>query len=536
VFTQWHNLPQGALWLYAETLASTAADIDLFVGRDDDGNGFPAEDEELCTSTTPADLERCDLFDLPPGNYWVVVQNWTGTNPAGDEATLLSAGIGPATASTLAASGPGIVGGGQAFTLRLSWDNLAAVPGDEWLGAVGIGTSRASPNNIGVIPVRFQRTGVAAAATFPLHAGADHYLALAAGGAHDRLFIDLPASADSLTVTAEGLDPAHNDLLSLELKRLDFSAALANPPFAASPAGAAVVATDSGGGGAGPTVTVSGGALPAGRWYAVLSNGNAVPAGVKVRAEVVWDGTGVAIHRGLWAPSSRPELRQGYEYNWGGADRALLWYTYDEDGQPAWYIAGSPSTAGDVWTSPLYRVTNDGLNQQLAPVGTVSVTNLAENDALFSFTLFGLSGTERMQPLSPLTCPQVNGSPASYTGLWYRGVDGLGGASVLVNSSTQAQIHYLFDAAGVPRWLVAQDPSGTGSPTVPDLPMLQFSGYCAVCTASDVSFEVMGTLQRTFSSQTTGNWTLDYLFEPPLSGSVERTEPIVKLTDTLECQ
>ncbi len=141
-----------------------------------------------------------------------------------------------------------------------------------------------------------------------------------------------------------------------------------------------------------------------------------------------------------------------------------------------------------------------------------------------------------MQPLSPLTCPQVNGSPASYTGLWYRGVDGLGGASVLVNSSTQAQIHYLFDAAGVPRWLVAQDPSGTGSPTVPDLPMLQFSGYCAVCAASDVSFEVMGTLQRTFSSQTTGNWTLDYLFEPPLSGSVERTEPIVKLTDTLECQ
>jgi hypothetical protein len=521
--------------LYAETLASTATDLDLFVGRDDDGNGFPAESEELCTSTTPADLERCNLFDLPPGNYWVVVQNWTGTNPDGDEATLLSAGIGPSTAATLAASGPGIVGAGQPFSLRLSWDNLGAVPGEEWLGAVGIGTSRDSPNNVGVIPVRFSRSGVSAA-TYPLFAGTDHQLALAAGGAHDRLFIDLPASAAGLTVTAEGLDPQHNDGLTLELKRLAFSAALADPPFAASPAGAPVVATDSGGGGVGPSVTVSGGALQPGRWYAVLSNGNAVPAGVNVRAEVSFDGTPVAIHRGLWEPSSRPGLGQGYEYNWGGTDRALIWYTYDEEGQPAWYIAGSPAAPADLWTSPLYRVTNDGESQQLAAVGTVSVTNLAENDALFSFTLFGLSGTERMQPLSPLTCPQVNGGPASYTGLWYRGVDGLGGASVVVNASTQAQIHYLFDAAGLPRWLIAQETSGTGAPTAPDLPMLQFHGFCAVCAESDVAFEIMGTLQRSFSSESAGNWTLDYLFEPPLSGSVERTDQIVKLTDTLDCQ
>jgi hypothetical protein len=101
------------------------------------------------------------------------------------------------------------------------------------------------------------------------------------GGAHDRLFIDLPASADSLTVTAAGLDAQHNDQLTLALKRLDFGAALADPPFAASPAGAAVVATDSGGGGAGPSVTVSGSALQAGRWYAVLSNGNDVPVGAR---------------------------------------------------------------------------------------------------------------------------------------------------------------------------------------------------------------------------------------------------------------
>jgi subtilisin family serine protease len=535
VFTKWHNMPQGALWLYAETLASTAEDLDLFVGRDDNGNGLADEAEELCSSTTPEDLERCDLFDLPPGNYWIVVQNWTGSEPAGDEATLRSVAVGPSAGNNLAVSGPGIVAGGANFSLRLSWDNVGALPGQEWLGAVGIGTSRDHPNNIGVIPVRFTRSGISQPATFPLFDGMDHRLAVAAGATHDRLFIDVPPGSTTLTVSASALAGAHNDNLSLELRRLDFAAALADPPFAVAPAGAPVVASDTGGGGAGPELIVSGAALQPGRWYAVLHNGNADPSNVKIRAEVAAAAASVPIQRGLWEPSSRPKIGHGYDYTWGGTERALIWYTYDEAGQPAWYIAGSPAAPSDVWASPLYRVSNDGMEQQLARVGHISVTNLAEDDALFSFTLFGHSGTERMQPLSSTSCLQVNGAPASYTGLWYRGVDGLGGASVFVSSVTQAQIHYLFDAAGQPRWLFAQDPSGTGAPDEPELPMLQFKGFCAVCAESDVSYQIMGTLQRTFNSETSGSWTLDYLFEPPLSGSVERTDQVIKLTDRLDC-
>jgi len=539
VFTQWHELPQGGLWLYAETLPSTAQDIDLFVGRDDNGNGLAEEFEELCTSTTPTDVERCDLFDQPPGDYWIVVQNWTASNDGftgsgSDEVTLLSAGIGPGTGNNLVATGPGIVPAGGAFTVQLSWDDLPAVTGDEWLGAVGIGTSRDNPNNVGVIPVYFNRNGIAKA-TFPLFDGVERRLALAAGAAHDRLFIDVPASADGLTVSAAGLDPVHSGALTLQLKRLSFNAGLADPPFAAAPGAAAVVASATGNGTTGPAVSVSGGQLQQGRWYAVLTNGNAFPAGVTVRADVTFGPSGVAIHRGLWEPSSRPGLGQGYEYNWGESDRALIWYTYDEPGQPAWYIAGAPATDHDAWTAPLYRATNDGMSQQLTRVGTVSVTNIAGNDALFSFSLFGEGGTERMQPLSALTCPQVNGSAASYTGLWYRGTDGLGGASVVMNANTQAQIHYLYDALGFPRWLVAQDPDG-GGPNAAEIPMLQFQGYCAVCAETGVSYETMGTLQRSFSSQTAGSWTLDYLFEPPLTGDVDRTDPIVKLTGTLPCQ
>jgi subtilisin family serine protease len=534
VFTKWHLLPQGGLWLHAETLISTAEDLDLYVGVDLNGNGSAEESEELCSSTSPDDIEQCDLYNLQPGNYWILVQNWTGTEPDGDEVTLLSAAVTADPDATLAASGPGIVQEGAAFDLRLSWENVAAVPGETWFGAVGVGTQRESPNNIGVIPVRFVRDGVSAPTTFPLFDGREHRLALEPGGSHDLLFIDIPPGASSLTVGADGASAEQSDSLTLELRRLDFDQGLINPPFATAPDAAESIIAGSGGGGNGPTLAVTGGALQAGRYYAVLGNEGAAAASVRIRVDVGFAGAALPVHRGLWEPNSRPGLGQGFDYNWGGTDRALIWYTYDEQGQATWYIAGSPSVQGNIWVSDLYRVTNDGAEQQLARVGHVAVTILGEDDALFTFTLFGESGTDRMQPLSALTCPNIEGSPRSYTGIWFRGSDGLGGASVIVNSATQAQIHYLFDALGVPRWLFAQDLEQP-APTNPTLPFLQFSGYCAVCSATSVSKGEAGVLSRTFNSQTNGSWTLDYQLQPPLTGAVERTEAIVKLTGTLDC-
>jgi subtilisin family serine protease len=535
VLTKWHALPQGGLWLHAETLASTAEDLDLYVGRDENGNGVAEAFEELCASISPGDVENCELLDPPPGDYWIIVQNWTAGPTGEDEATLVSAAIAPGPGNNLAASGPGIVGAGDEFGLRLSWDNLSALPGEEWLGAIGIGSSRESPNDTGVFPVRFLRTGIAEPSTFPLQESGSHQLALAAGGTHDRMFIDVPPGAGRLTVAASAVDSAQNNSLTLELRRLDFADALAPPPFAAPPDSAPVAASATGSGGIGPTVAVGGPALQPGRWYAVLISSDDAEAAIEIIADLDFTGDPLPVHRGLWEPSSRPGLGQGYDYNWGGTDRALIWYTYDEDGQPAWYIAGAPEPPHNIWTSLLYRVTNDGERQQLAPVGYVSVTTLAEDDSLFTYTLFGQSGTERMQPLSPQTCPIIGDVEQSYTGIWYRGIDGIGGASVLVSALTQAQIHYLFDGFGVPRWLFAQDLENP-EPTNEELPMLQFSGYCAVCAEASVSFRTVGLLERTFADEETGSWTLDYVLQPPLSGSVQRTEQIIKLTDTLECR
>ena len=273
-----------------------------------------------------------------------------------------------------------------------------------------------------------------------------------------------------------------------------------------------------------------------GRWYAVLSNDGSDPAAIDIIAEAIPGQAPVAPRPGLWEPASRLFLRQGFDFNVGGGSSpvgTLIWYTYDEDGQPAWYFSAAPMTDSNIWSADLLRVTNDGATQQLAPVGHVTVTILAEDDVLFSTTLFGESATDRMIPISPGTCPQVGGSPASYTGIWYRGVDGLGGASVEVNANNQAQVHFLFVDNGDPRWLL-----GAAEASSETMGLLQFSGYCSVCAGSpaDVESTSVGLLERTFDSNTTGSWTLDYVFEPPLGGSVTRTDSIIKLTNDVQCQ
>jgi hypothetical protein len=232
----------------------------------------------------------------------------------------------------------------------------------------------------------------------------------------------------------------------------------------------------------------------------------------------------------LWQPKNR-DIRQGLEYNGSTVDRAIIWYTYRNDGSPTWYLASGAKQSGNTWSSDLLRFTNDGATQQGTVVGEVIMTVVDPESLIFSYTLFGESGSELMRRTdSSGLCPQQNGTPRSYNGLWYRGVSGLGGASVLVNSVAQAQIHYLYDDDGEPAWLYAD-----GGNTAEQLPILQWKGFCPLCTGTYSNQEV-GVLTRHFDSESNGDWTLDYLMASPLAGNVQRTDDVVKLTAPIVCQ
>ena len=120
-------------------------------------------------------------------------------------------------------------------------------------------------------------------------------------------------------VAAAGADASQSDALTLELVRRDFDQAFSEPPFAAAAGEGPVLGSASGAGGNGPIVAVAGGVDP-GRWYAVVRNGSGEPVSVSLRADVSFQGEVIEIHRGLWFPPSRSG--QGFDYNWGGTDRA----------------------------------------------------------------------------------------------------------------------------------------------------------------------------------------------------------------------
>lgn len=532
VFTVWHNLPQGGLWLHAETLASTATDLDLFVGRDDNGDGFASEDEQLCKSISPTDLEKCDLLNLPAGNYWVVVQNWEGTKAGGDEVTLISAAVDSSDHSNLVASGPGIIGEGVPFKVRTSWSDIGTPAGEQWYGAVGIGTHRESPNNLGVIPVKFNRNVVGATQTLPLMNGSSHKVALAGSGLHDRMFIDIPPGVTSMNVAAQGASSAQSNALKIELFRQDFSVALSSPPFAQLPAGLSSIAVAAGSGGNGPGITIND-SVTAGRYFVKLSNTSGTPVSATVTATATSAPSTLNPHRGLW--DADRNISQGAEWNASGSFNFSVWYTYDDLGQPTWYIAAGAAVTGNIWTADLLRVTNDGGEQQEKIVGKLSITFLADNQLIYSYTVLGQSGFDTMHPNGPNTCPNISGGPKSYTGHWYRGVAGLGGSTVLVYNSAQAQVHYLYDNKGEPRWVIAADDNNQ-SATAQVIPMLQFKGFCAVCNPTAVSWDTIGTVSRTFTSQTAGKWTLKFNLDSPLAQNINRTDNIEKLSDTLSCE
>ena len=108
-------------------------------------------------------------------------------------------------------------------------------------------------------------------------------------------------------------------------------------------------------------------------------------------------------------------------------------------------------------------------------------------------------------------------------------MEGLGGASVLFTSAVHAQIHYMFDVSGNPVWLQAVGSEGD------NLTMSQFEGFCPTCATSPITDDDVGVLTHNFLSESGGNWTLNYMLIPPLSGDINRIDEIIKLSEIRAC-
>ncbi len=143
------NLANNSAILLAVVENSTAPDLDLFIGRDDNEDSLPSLDELLCTSLSADADEACAVIDAEAGDYWVLVQSYTASAVgANDSFDLQTVFVGAQTAANLTVSGPQTSPQFTPYDLRLSW-NDSMTPGDLFVGQFSLGTDSGNPGNLG---------------------------------------------------------------------------------------------------------------------------------------------------------------------------------------------------------------------------------------------------------------------------------------------------------------------------------------------------------------------------------------------------
>jgi subtilisin family serine protease len=149
------DVPAGSRFLATEIASTSALDLDLFVGRDANGDGEAAEGEELCRSASDTAMESCRLSNLEGGTYWIVVQNWLGFGL--DDVKLVTAVIPGQSAGNLTVTGPRSVPANTPFDVTVTWREPALDAGETWFGLVELGSDKKHPNNAKALFVKIER-------------------------------------------------------------------------------------------------------------------------------------------------------------------------------------------------------------------------------------------------------------------------------------------------------------------------------------------------------------------------------------------
>ncbi|MDT8410049.1 MAG: S8 family serine peptidase [Wenzhouxiangellaceae bacterium] len=534
--TELFEVDQGSILLFAQTFASSSQDVDLFVGRDDNGNGQADEFEERCSSRSFDDLEFCRIDEPEAGSWWVRVQNFADPDSSdsgtSDSAPFEFAVFAEQRDPSLVAFGPGIHPGGP-LSIPVYWDQPAMLRNQRWVGAIGLASSPDFVANIGSVVVDITRTGRNAPADRALFNERAEPIVIAAGTEHRRLFIDVPPTAVSIEIDIAG------DIDAASLGFLEFDALADSVPLTPPAPDAVLAASEARPGGRRLVFTAPPGErLDAGRYFVVLENNGSSETALSVTASVT-EAERVEQQRGLWSAANRnPGIRQGLDWQVGGPGNSFaLWYTFDEAGLPTYYITDSVQRPGDssYFNAVLFRATSNNERQTLSVIGEVQITGIGDYEMMYAWRINGQHGAEMFDPIHDSDCPIVDGEPLQLLGHWFSPDTAAGGATVLVTDISEAWLRYYFDATGQPRWIFADIEL---PPTIEDgnrMEVLDVRGWCIYCEPVPIVDEVVGTLERRFFDQFSLREVTSFVSGPPLDTSVDIDRQLFRLSNIAAC-
>ncbi len=293
--------------------------------------------------------------------------------------------------------------------------------------------------------------------------------------------------------------------------------------------------------------------LSAGRWYITIVNLNSQSVSVRVRVSSQTS-TGTAgggsngpggttksqptsgrtnpnfrPQVGLWYNKSKPG--HGVDIEQSGSNLAAVWYTYNPDSTPTWYLAIGPYSGQSTWTATLNKYHWNGTSAVASPVGTITLEFKNRTKATFRWNLNGQSGSEPLERFSMADhVPQTN-----LTGLWYNSSEPGYGYSIDTQGNTVAIVAYFYDSQGEPRWALNSSQGSVLSQA--SVPAIVFFGPCPNCSGTNFTSAPAGTITRSFSDSTHGTIGVNITLPAPMNSSWSRpASPVTLLSSRVNNQ
>ncbi len=228
---------------------------------------------------------------------------------------------------------------------------------------------------------------------------------------------------------------------------------------------------------------------------------------------------------GLWYNKAEPG--HGIDLEVSGNNLAAVWYTYNPDQTPTWYLAIGPYSGSKTWTATLNRYHWNGSSATPTPVGNISLEFKNRTQAIFRWNLNGQSGSETMERFRMADdIPQSN-----LTGLWYNSAEPGYGYSIDTQGNTVAIVAYFYDSQGEPRWALNSS-SGQDAFSNASVPALVFFGPCPNCQDSGFRSATAGTITRNFADLTHGTIGVNIDLPAPMNSGWSKPETSVTLLST----
>jgi subtilisin family serine protease len=517
--------------------SATAEDLDLYLGRDGDGDGIPTAEEELCVSASQFASERCELVIQHPGGtddlvYWWLVQNFTA-GTSGTDAIELDAFSVPMEAQNgaLAVTGPGKTAKEETFSLRAGWNDPSFKQGQKRLGYALI--SPTPGNAVAAVPLLLTRDGNPSVARALVNK-VDLPITVGPGESLDRIFFDVPPNARTVTFTATGAGLV--DLYAAPAPAASDNRTTIDP----APARNAAVSTALGATSS-KTITLSGATLTPGRWYLtpVAQAGATASQAITLKATITQADPRPALRSGHYFDAARIGSSSGMFLDFSGNTWFVVWYAYLEDGTPTWYFGQGSAPAGDtdVFRGDLLRVVWNGSTSSNVKVGEMLATPTAQDAFTLSFMVDGNTGSEPMSRLGGPGCISFSGSDLDVSGHWFSPSKSGFGYSAQLEAGSNQEIFaaYLYDAQGFPRWLFGQkQPFDAATP----ISLWQFNaGACPTCAfAATPAPPVVGQLSRSYQPGNITQIGVNATLQLPLFGTWAENLPVQMLSQPMLCQ